>query len=133
MKIHARQHIPNFVDIDERKTADVSSVDELLAMPWIAQWAVSWPDHDVPYDVISWPHGVAEHTKEIRHVKAQTFHRWSHSSDHGRDLLMVEYDQGDHFYVVAYLTSDEPIDLPEWHETENARMRREKWNRGDTS
>ena len=106
MKIHARQHLPNFVDIDRQPSVEVSSLEELLAVPWIASWAT---DSTTP------------------------LYRWSQSSDHDRLLLMAEYKNGDEFYVVAYLTSDEPLSLPEWHETETARLRREKWNRGETS
>lgn len=134
MKIHAHQHIPAFVDIDARESADVSSVDELLALPWVARWATSWPDHNVTDRVTSWPKGVATVTYETRHIKAQTFHRWSIADPGTRSqTLMVEYDNGDLFYVVAFLTCDERIPLPTWHETENARIRRERWNRGETS
>lgn len=111
MKIHARQHIPDFVDTDTRHRAVVSSVEELLAVPWIAAWAT---DDLVAKDGV---------------VSVRPFHRWSLSDNH----LMAEYDGGDHFWVVAYLTSDEPIPLPKWEETETARLARERWNRGDTS
>jgi len=131
MRIIARQHIPNFVDTDTRNRAEVSSVEELLAVPWIASWAKSWPDHDITMNVTAWPDGVETHTQEQRPVKAQTFHRWSIADPHNDPTLMAEFDNGDRFWVVAYLRSDEPIPLPEWHETENARLHRERWNRGE--
>lgn len=34
-----RQHIPNFVDIDREPDTEFSSVDELLALPKVKQWA----------------------------------------------------------------------------------------------
>jgi len=129
MKIHARQHIPTFVETDTRQTADVTSVEDLLAVPWIARWAESWPAHEQTVRVTSWPDGVRTETQETRQVEARTFHRWSLSDN----KLMVECNGGDWFWVVAYLTSDEPIPLPAWRETETARLRRERWNRGDTS
>lgn len=111
MKIQARQHRPAFIDTDEpRGTATATSVAELLAVPWIAQWA----GDDLVID-----HGVR---------RVRPFHQWSLSDN----CLMAEYDGGDHFWVVAYLTSDEPIPLPAWKETETARLRRERWNRGET-
>lgn len=133
MKIHASQHIPAYVETDQRFSADVHSLEELLAVPWIAQWAESYPDHDVTDRVTSWPDGIATERLETRHVKAKTFHRWS-LADKGSpsQTLMAEYDGGDEFYVVAFLENDEPIPLPDWQETENARRRRERWNRGET-
>ena len=135
MRIHATQHVPAFVDTDVRNSADVTSVDELLAVPWIKQWAESWPAHEREYEIREYVDGTWVARREMRPVTAQTFHRWSVSDhrDGTRPALMAEYDGGDRFYVVAFLTSDEPIPLPEWRETETARLRREKWNRGDTS
>jgi len=116
MKIHACQHVPAFVDGVDRREADVDSLAALLAVPWIARWA---EDDLVARDGV---------------VSVRPFYRWS-LSDHGtgRQILMAEYEQGDHFWVVAFVTSDEPLDLPAWTETETARLRRDRWNRGDTS
>lgn len=102
--IRLTQHIPSFVDTDgSRKTADVETPEDLERVEWIRSW---------------------------RDDKQHTFHRWSWSSDYpgGRGHLMAEYDKGDYFWVIAY--GDTPIPgLPEWEETETARLRREKWNR----
>ncbi len=132
MKIHAVQHIPGFVDTHAPFTAEVQSVEELLRVPWIAQWAQSRADHDQTFTVWSWPNGVPTERVETKRVKARSFHRWSVADPgNSRQTLMVEYDGGDIFYVVAFLDSDGPIPLPEWRETERARQRRERWNRGE--
>lgn len=86
MRIRARQHIPAFVDGGPPETADVASVDALLAVPWIA----CWTDPLEP--------GIP-------------FARWSVSD---RRYLMAEYGDGVPFYVVATLESDAPIPLPVW-------------------
>ena len=85
MPIHVRQHLPGFVDIDPQPEVDVAGIDEVLAIPWIASWTT-----------------------------APTFHRWSVSSDERRHMLMAEMKHGTSWHVVAYLTSDTPIALPEW-------------------
>jgi hypothetical protein len=133
MTIHVRQHLPGFVEIDRQPSVEVSSLEDVLAIPWIASWAQSHPAHDAPREVFRLHQGVWTRMTETVPVKAQTFHRWSQSSDSHRVCLMAEYDHGNESYVVAYLTSDEPIPLPEWQETEQARERRERWNRGDVT
>lgn len=134
MKIHAIQHIPAYVETDEQNAITVASLAELLAVPWIARWAESWPDHEVAQRSISWPKGIRTESIETRRVKAQTFHRWS-LADRGtqRQTLMAEFDHGDKWWVVAFLTSDEPIDLPEWQMTDAGREKVARWNRGETS
>lgn len=115
--ITARQHIPNFVEGFDANTATAETIEELLKTPWIARWAESYPDHEVTNEVISWPHGKAESHMETRNVKAQMFVRWSLSDGGGgtdRQLLMAEYNGGQNWWVVAYLTSDKPINLPAW-------------------
>ncbi len=84
MVITAREHIPPYCSGVESRTDSVSSVEELLALPWVARFRMMSP---------------------------QTFYQFS-LSDHRR--LMAEYDTGKEFWVVAYLSSDEPIDLPEF-------------------
>ena len=114
--ITAYQHIPNWSDGLVPKRNVVASVADLLALPWIASWGQD--------DLVA--------SKGV--VSVRPFHRWS-VADPGtsRQTLMAEFANGDHFRVVAFLTSDEPIALPEWHETETARLRRERWNRGETN
>jgi hypothetical protein len=116
MTIRVRQHIPGFVDTHPPYSTEVDSLAALLAIPWIASWA-----HD---DLVA----------KDGHVSVRPFYRWS-VADRGtsRQTLMAEFENGDHFWVVAFLDSDQPIDLPDWTENDTARVRRERWNRGDTA
>ena len=101
--IRLSQHIPAFVDGCEPKQASIDTAEDLEKVEWIQSWA--------------------------RHPG---FHRFSFSSKvpEGRGFLMAEFHDGNEFYVIAY--SDQAIPfLPEWHETELARERRDAWNRGD--
>lgn len=114
--IRAVQHIPNFVDGVEPKRAEVETQAELLAVPWIASWAESTPEHEATDEVTSWPDGVKTVTLERRHVPAEIFHRWS-VSDHGNGqvLLMCERDNGRWWWVVARLSGDlVKLSLPRW-------------------
>lgn len=95
------------------ETADVDSVEALLAVPWIAGWA---------HDDLVMTAGSA--TPTIR-----PFFRWSVADN---DTLIAEFAHGDHWYVVAYLTSDAPVPLPAWTITPTAHARLDRWNRGDT-
>ena len=117
--IHVRQHIPAYVDGVKKQDDTVATLNELLALPWIARWDESYPEHDVTNLVFEPPDWKPK--RVVRHVKAQTFHRWSIARHDGDDTLMVEYNNGDDYRVVAYLKSDEPIDLPDWQENEVAR------------
>ncbi len=85
--IRARQHIPSFVDGYEPEEAEAASLDELLRVSWISRWMKP---------------GMGS---------GQAFFRWSLADP---DTLMAEYDEGRHWWVVAFLSSDEPIQLPKW-------------------
>ena len=84
--IAARQHIPPSIDTGSTaETATAATLTELLAAPWIRQWTA-----------------------------LQTFARWSVAdADTGQPLLMAEMTDGK-YWVVAYLTTDAPLDLPAW-------------------
>ena len=88
MTIRAVPHIPSWFDTGHpppEATAD--SIQELLSVDWIRRIAAG----------------------EIFTDRA--FHQWSLSDN----CLIAEFDGGEFWWVVAYLTSDEPIPLPEWH------------------
>lgn len=86
--MRVREHIPGFVTGFEAQTADVDSVDALLALDWIKRW-------DAP---LQWP-----------------FHRFSVAGGEG-NTIMAEYDEGRRWYVVAYLPDELPewLTLPKW-------------------
>lgn len=110
--IRLRQHVPAFVDGATPKSAEAETIEALLTIPWVAKWAEDmggeWEN-----TVISWPYGrdaepvtrIEKHREPIR-----KFYRWSISD--GR--LLVEHDEGRHWWVVGHLTSDTPVDLPRW-------------------
>lgn len=93
-----RQHIPGCVDATA-KDAEVSSVEELLALPWVKHWEE---------DTDPWP--------------PNEFYRWSYSLDRGDFYpqpkywhLMAELRGGAEWWVVAYV----PVEmdrgkLPAW-------------------
>lgn len=90
MKI--RQHIPGFVTGVEPDEADVETLAELLALPWVKQY-------------------------ETRVFKA-SFHRWSAAFNSGADYhLMAEYNGGTAWWVVAYMEGGDP-GLPKWQAME---------------
>jgi hypothetical protein len=84
-----RQHVPNFVDIDEdqKEAGEFHSQEELLAHPWIASWA-----------------------------QEKGFFRYS-LSPQGRGYethLMAEFDEGKKWWVLGYLSDTEGLSLPKW-------------------
>jgi hypothetical protein len=114
--IHARRYFPAFNTIHEGPPdeATVSTVEELLAVPWIAQWVRSSEDRVVTRQVFYPKTGLT--IPETVWVPGQTWHRWS-IADRERDpCLMAEVDGGNLFHVVAFLTSDGYIVLPDWIE-----------------
>lgn len=131
--IRLRQHVPAFVnDGDGGWTLSAPDLARLLALPELATYARDVEPVERRGCVTGWVNGVAK-TIDIIHPapEAQRFHRWSISGN----TLMVEHNGGDRFWVVGYLSADDPQELaalPVWHETETARLRREAWNRGDT-
>lgn len=131
--IRLQQHVPGFVnDGDGGWRVEAPDLATLLALPQVAVYA-----RDVePVErrgVVSQCRDGAETRVEIIYPapEAQRFHRWSRSDD----TLMVEHNGGDRFWVVGFLSADDPRELdalPTWEETDTARRRREAWNRGDT-
>jgi hypothetical protein len=72
--MHVRQHIPNSVSGVERAIAEVSSTEELLALPWV-----------------------------VSRTTIPKFYRFSVNRDDDEDTLMAEYDEGRSWWVVAFV------------------------------
>jgi hypothetical protein len=87
--IKVRQHIPTFFTGFEPAEAEVDSLRDLLALEFVQRW-----------------------------LENPIFYRLSidHQYMPGVDLLMAETNQGDKWYVVAYLRGDiSPLQvLPDW-------------------
>lgn len=79
------QHIAAFHTGPEPQTAEFATTEELLAVPFVAQWAET--------------------------TDGLPFYRFSVSE--GR-MLMVEYGDGQKHYVVGFLASMHGVDLPTW-------------------
>ncbi len=131
--VRLRQHVPAFVNDGEGGwTHEVPDLATLLALPDVAVYARETESVEHPGTVSGMVHGQWK-TVAIIHPapEARRFHQWSRADA----CLMVEHNNGDHFWVVGYLSADRPEELaalPIWQETETARHRREAWNRGDT-
>jgi hypothetical protein len=86
------QHVPNFVEQrpgHHYEDGEFNTQEELLAFPAIARWAQ-------PFD-------------------GKPFHRWSMALETNRTLLMAEYDEGRHWWVVGFITDGrEELTLPQW-------------------
>jgi hypothetical protein len=82
----ATQHVPNYIDCDPY-TAEVATLEELLALEWVSFWKES------PND-------------------GEEFHKYSQSKVDDGCYLMAEYNKGKSWWVVGYI--DEQLDLPEW-------------------
>ena len=94
MMIILRQHIPAFCDGVEPKMATAATVEELLAVPWVAAYA---RDQLVG-------------TSDGKEPLMRKFYRFSMKDG----LLMAEHSRGRYWWVVGRLRSDEPIALPRW-------------------
>ena len=81
-----RQRIPNFADGGSPETAEFGTIEELLLIPWVAQW--------------------------MQVMDGVPFLRFSKS----KDILMVEHGQEkqESFWAVGYLKDPGSVDLPEW-------------------
>jgi hypothetical protein len=131
--IRLRQHVPAFVNDGQGGwSVQAATLAELLALPQVASYARD--TEPVERKGTVWGVGKAGDrvTLEIIHPapEERRFHQWSRSENR----LMVEHNQGDYFWVVGTLSTDDPrelADLPVWRETENARKSREAWNAGD--
>jgi hypothetical protein len=78
------QHVPAFVDAEPQR-AEFDTLDELLAVPWVAQW---------------------QDPKTTGHQ----FCRFCISEE----LLIVEADEGRWWWVVGRLSHPERVQLPPW-------------------
>lgn len=80
------QHVPTFVDDrGPLKSAEFETITELLAIPWVAQWAET--------------------------MNGQPFHQFSKVDHH----LMAEHAEGHTWWVVGYITDPGSVELPTWH------------------
>jgi len=124
------QHVPTFVETDTRQTAEAETQAELLAVPWVARYAADVESVEREGTVTGWLNGERREVRVIHTApEAQTFHQFSLSDD----CLMVEHNEGRHFWVVGHITEGlDRLTLPAWEEHPDARTRREAWNRGDT-
>lgn len=131
--IHLRQHVPMFVNDGEGGwKIDAPDLAALLADARVAIYAKNVEPVEREGRVTGWLKDGTGRTITVIHPApdAQVFHQWSIAD---RNTLMVEHNHGDHFWVVGYISADDPAELatlPEWKETETARLRREAWNRG---
>ncbi len=131
--VRLRQHVPGFVNDGQGGwTLTAPTLNAVLALPQVAVYANDVEPVERHGSVTGWPNGV-ETTVEVIHdaPEEQRFYRWSLAD---RNTLMVEHNHGDHFWVVGYLSADDPSELaglPAWVETETARLRRLAWNRGE--
>lgn len=101
-----RQHVPNWADCDP-KVDDVSSLAELLALPWVQSWE-----------------RMREHGP---------FVGWRRSDDRGdRCSLMALYgDDESYWWVVADVPNALVVDLPVWRISPAGQAKVDKWNRGE--
>ncbi len=84
-----RQYRPAFISGMENATVEFETVEQLLAIPFVAGFT----------EPVEWP-----------------FHRFSISprQNGGRDVLMAEYDEGRHWWVVGFIEQPGQVDLPQW-------------------
>jgi hypothetical protein len=92
--IRIKQHIPGFCDGLTPKRADVSSVEELLASPWVGRLKDNYAAKDGKLYRIP-------------------FHRFSVARGSLPYTLMIERDGGRDWHVLGFLEGD-AVDLPEW-------------------
>lgn len=89
-EITVEEHVPGSVMGRKGHKRTVKGLDQVFALPWI---------------------------ESHKNIAGKQFTRWSKSfiySDYC--ALMAEFDDGAVWWVVAYLRSDQPIDLPIWKE-----------------
>lgn len=90
--ITIRQHIPAFIAGSQPCQATVKTLADLLELPWVGTWKTGCGD--------------------------RAFYRFSlgrpEALEAGQAMLMAELGSGRPYYVVGYVQSDEPLDLPIW-------------------
>lgn len=90
------EHIPNYADGLTPRRAEGDTTADVLAAPWVAKWT---------HPLIN---------------GSRVFHRFSVSAEDGETpLLMVEFDQGRWWWVVARVTEG-TLDLPRWEAVRDA-------------
>ncbi len=131
--IRLRQHVPAFVNDGEGGwSLSAPTLDELLSLPQVQSYAHDTEPIEREGTVTGWVNGDKK-TVTIIHPapEEERFYRFSLSD---RNTLMAEYNRGDRFWVIGYLSADDPREftdhLPVWRETDTARIRRERWNQG---
>lgn len=133
MSVYLSQHVPLFVnDGDGGWKLEAATLAKLLALPQVQVYAIDTEPVERLGKVTGWLKDGSKKTVTIIHPapEERRFFRFSISGNH----LMVEHNHGDHFWVVGYIRSDNPSELaalPEWKETETAKLAREAWNRGE--
>lgn len=102
------RHIPTFVEREApAERAEVFTLKDLLAIPWVADWTTG---------------------------RGYTFLHWSVERGVDGVYLMAHYlENGEEkFWVVARLSDDVTTEtLPSFRETPEQTARREAWNRGE--
>lgn len=97
-----RQHIPNFVSGVDPQSVGFDTLEQLLAIDFVDRFRF----RDLSLDFVA----AHPNTK---------FSRFSLSHYAGETWLMIaEYAEGRHWWVVGYITSPTPeiiTGLPEWH------------------
>ena len=130
--IHLSQHVPGYVNDGQGGFAvHAPTLEALLKLPEVAVYAEDTEPVERYGTVTAWVNGERREVRVIHDApEERRFHRFSRSDD----LLMVEHDGGDYYWVVGRISADDPRELdalPTWQETEAGRQRREAWNRGE--
>ena len=84
------QYYPTFYTGFEPKTVEFNTQEELLNIDWVKSWS-----------------------------KEKNFYRYSiilNDEPDGRSTLMAEYDNGEKWYVMAFIDDASNLTLPEWSE-----------------
>lgn len=97
------QHFPNWADDFEPERTDVSTLAELLALPWVKWW-------------------------ETERTGWGPFVGWRRSDG---TLLALYGEHEDHWWVVAHVPNELMAELPEWRISAAGQASVDKWNRGE--
>ena len=99
-KLHLVQHVPTFVDGATPKIAEADTIEDLLSVPWVADYGKDNPFID--------KHG----NRGVR-----VFYRFSVDSIGSTHALMVEHDEGRYWWVAGNITGYTG-GLPKWEPKE---------------